>query len=90
MLIKFTFYFVEGMHHMIKEKISISLITECIDNIIMYGIEGRYAKGIYSFPSLTSKRDKVEEFISILNHNDFSINILPELIDDFLVELYGE
>ena len=27
---------------------------------------------------------------TFLQHNDFPIDILPELIDDFLEELYGE
>lgn len=75
---------------MIMEKISISLTTECVDNIIMYGIEVRSGTNVHSFTSLTSNRDKVEEFITILNHNNFPVDILPELIDDFLEGLYGE
>ncbi|MBR4282732.1 MAG: hypothetical protein IKT35_03355 [Clostridia bacterium] len=75
---------------MIKDKFSISLITECNDNIVMYGLETR-SKGIpYSFPSLTSNRERIEAFIGILNRNDFDIDILPELVDDFLEDLYGE
>lgn len=75
---------------MIKDKTSFSIITECTDNIIMYGIETRSDGMQYSYPSLTSNRDKIEDFTNTLNHNDFPIDILPELIDDFLEELYGE
>ncbi len=75
---------------MIKDKILISLTIEYIDNIIMYGIEARHFGKIHSFSSLTSNRNKIEEFISTLNRNNFNIDILPELVDDFLEDLYGE
>ena len=74
---------------MIKDKTSFSIITECTDNTIMYGIETRSGGMQFSYTSLTSNRDKIEDFINTLNHNDFPIDILPELIDDFLEELYG-
>ncbi len=74
---------------MIMEKISISLTTEYIDNIIMYGIEVRDGGVALSYPTLTSNRDRIEEFIDMLNRNDFNPDILPELVDDFLVDLYS-
>ena len=75
---------------MIMEKISISLLTEYVDNTLMFGIEVRDGGVALSYPTLTSNRDRIEEFISILDRNDFTADILPELVEDFLADLYGE
>jgi len=74
---------------MIKDKFNISLITEYTDSIVTYGLETRKGNVQYLYPSLTSNRDKMVEFISTLNRNDFPIDILPELVEDFLENLYG-
>lgn len=74
---------------MISKRISIFITSEYINNIIMYGLETRMNGVCYSFPSLTSDRDRIDEFINMLNRNDFNPDILPELVDDFLVDLYS-
>lgn len=74
---------------MFTNKFTVSLVTDCTGDVTMYGLESRNNGSVYSYPSLSSDRERVLGFIGTLNKADFPFDVLPELVEDFVEDLYG-
>lgn len=68
----------------VMEKIHFAVTCTFEDNITMYGLESRCGDKVMVFPALSSDKFKIEEFISLLERNDFPFEILGELVEDFI------